>query len=902
MVPALSDLEHLPPVLWAAIGAGVLALVLLVVWLLERRRRRRAERHAATALGQLRTITATMREGVIAYDMDLHLTFVNPAFERLTGYLEEDLRDQEFLQYVHPDDRPALQAEWERLAAGGSLRDQEYRLVNRSGQVRWCASAWEPLRDELDRQIGYLGTEFDITERKLAEEEMRQDTELFQAIIEVQQAVAAAGTDSPTVLRVIAERSRALTGASDVSVTMLRENDPLPPEGGLAGLCARTGELQRADDVSADGRLDPELYRDRGVRSALAVPLRDDQRILGVLEVLSPEPEAFSDREAKALRLLGGLVAPALERAAAFEARQARLEERTSALQEAELRFKRLVDGAPEGVWIADENGAITYANQRLMDLLGYENGALIGRPIYDLLDANSRAGARRVLARPDPGGEMHDLRFRRRDGAELWGLVSAGAITGPEGALAGTVGLVADVTERRRAEERLRRSAERLAVLHDLDGAVLAARSSAEIGRAAVARLRRLAPGYDSRVVLFDFAHEQAQIVAGEAGGSQLAPSTVPLDDLASAEMLRQGVARAIDDLSEVESPSPFLRQLQGAGMRSLLAVPLLADADPAGEIVLTSARPRGFTQEHRELVADLAAPLGHAFRQARLREELDRQTADLERRLAERSAALRAATAEIETMLYAVAHDVRDPLRHIGGFSQLLLEDAGSALDPAVRHYARRIGEASGRLAGLVDDLVRLGRVSRQEVLRRPVDLGMLAQDVVSRLESEVGTRHIEWRIEPLPTVEADPTLVRIALESLLSNAVKFTGPRDPAVITVRPIEHEGQAGLAVQDNGVGFKMAYAGKLFGMFQRLHRPDEFEGNGAGLALVQRVAQKHGGRVWAESAPDGGATFYITLGAPAAAEPPERAQPERAQPDRLPHPPTRRRATPTAQS
>ena len=204
MVPAFPDLEHLSPAVWTAIGLAGLALALLVAWLVEWRRRRRADRQAAITLGQLRTITATMREGVIAYDLDLQLTFVNPAFERLTGYLEEDLRDQEFLQYVHPDDRPALVAEWERLASGGSLRDQEYRLVNRAGQVRWCASAWEPLRDEQDIQIGYLGTEFDITERKLAEEEMRLDTELFQAIIDVQQAVAAAGLDSATVMRVIA--------------------------------------------------------------------------------------------------------------------------------------------------------------------------------------------------------------------------------------------------------------------------------------------------------------------------------------------------------------------------------------------------------------------------------------------------------------------------------------------------------------------------------------------------------------------------------------------------------------------------------------------------------------------------------------------------------------------------
>jgi two-component system, chemotaxis family, sensor kinase Cph1 len=137
---------------------------------------------------------------------------------------------------------------------------------------------------------------------------------------------------------------------------------------------------------------------------------------------------------------------------------------------------------------------------------------------------------------------------------------------------------------------------------------------------------------------------------------------------------------------------------------------------------------------------------------------------------------------------------------------------------------------------------------------------------EDVVGQLRSQTNGRSIEWQIEELPTVEGDTALIKLALNNLLSNAVKFTRPRDRAVIRIRPVEFDGQAGVAVEDNGVGFKMAYAGKLFGMFQRLHRADEFEGNGAGLALVQRIAHKHGGRVWAEAEPDKGATFYLTLG------------------------------------
>jgi PAS domain S-box-containing protein len=539
-------------------------------------------------------------------------------------------------------------------------------------------------------------------------------------------------------------------------------------------------------------------------------------------------------------------------------------------VQESEQRFKQLVDSAQEGIWVADDRGAITYANQRMAELLGYQNGALIGRQVYDFIDSTARAGAQRLLSRPGATGESHDLRFRRQDGAELWGLVSATAIGGRNGGAGGTVGMVADITERKRTEERLRRSAERLGVLHDMDQAVLAARSPAEIGRAALARLRRMVPCSRCTAILFDFPGEQAHVVAGYSAGATLPAATVPLDQFAPAEVLRRGVVRSIDDLGELDAPPPLLRQLRDEGIRSVVTVPLLAESETIGEINLASTTPRGFTAEHREIAAEIAAPLAIAFQQARLREELGRQAGELERRLADRSAALRAATAELETMLYAVSHDLRDPLRHICGFSQLLLDDAGAALDPAVQHYAGRIRDGARRMSSLVDDLMHLARVSRQDVLRRPVDLTLLAEDVIGRLLPEAESREVEWDVHQLPTVEVDAALVRTALECLLSNALKFTRPRDRAVITVRPIEHEGQAGFAVQDNGVGFRMAYAGKLFGMFQRLHRPDEFEGNGAGLALVQRAAQKLGGRVWAESGTEGGATFYITLGAPAA--------------------------------
>jgi PAS domain S-box-containing protein len=854
---------------------------LFVVWR-QWRRRRAAERVVAELRSQLQTVTATMREGVITYDMDRKLTFVNPAFERLTGYPDEELREQEFLQYIHPNDRPAIIAEWDRLAQGGALRDQEYRVVTRAGQIRWCSSSWEPMRDESGRQIGYMGTEFDITERKLAEEEMRLDTELFQAVLEVEQAVMAAGLDSQTVMRAIAERSMALTGASGAVIEVIVGDELVPQmhvgteaptlkvNSSLSGLCIRTGELQRSDDTYSDPRIEHTAYRDLGIRSLLAVPLKDEPRILGVLKVVSPEVAAFSDREAKALRLLGGLMGAALSHAAAFEGRQSRLEERTRALQESEQRFKQLVDVAQEGIWVTDDRGVITYVNQRMADLLGHPSSNILGRSVYDFIEADSRPGAKHALSRRGSRpGQGQDLRFRKQDGSQLWGLVSSSPILGKNGTLVGSVGMVTDITERKRAEEQLRRSADRLAMLHDMDQAIAAAQSPAEIGRAALARMRRMVNCQYCAVVLFDVRRREAQMIAGFARGVHLAPTRIQPDEL-FAEAFRADSVRYIEDLAVLETPSPQQRELLAEGIRTFLSVPLLVEGAAIGEITLGAAAPAAFEAEHRDIALEVAAPIAIAIQHARLREELARQAAELERRVAERSAAVRAVTAELETVLYSVSHDLRSPLRQLLGFSHLLLEESVREPDVVALQYARRIHEAADRMTTLVDDLINVSRIGRQDVMRRPVQLTPLVEDVIGQLRASTTGRTIDWQLDELPTVDADPVLLKLALDHLLSNAVKFTRQRDRATIHVRPVESDGQIGLAVEDNGVGFKMTYAGKLFGLFQRLHRADEFEGNGAGLAIVQRVAHKHGGRVWAEAEPDKGATFYLTLGTRAA--------------------------------
>ena len=245
------------------------------------------------------------------------------------------------------------------------------------------------------------------------------------------------------------------------------------------------------------------------------------------------------------------------------------------------------------------------------------------------------------------------------------------------------------------------------------------------------------------------------------------------------------------------------------------------------------------------------------------------------MERELSRQSELLSQANRELESFAYSVSHDLRAPLRSISGFSEALEEDFASVLPGEAKTYLQRIKKASGRMGLLIDDLLKISRVSRQDMRREQINLSALAEDIVAQLREHAPDRHITCTIEPGMTVPGDENLLRILLANLIENAWKYTSrqnkaeiqfaredeadPRSPADARSRPI-------FCVRDNGVGFDMAYADKLFGAFQRLHAEQDFPGTGIGLATVQRIVHRHNGRVWADSEPGNGARFYFTLG------------------------------------
>ena len=244
----------------------------------------------------------------------------------------------------------------------------------------------------------------------------------------------------------------------------------------------------------------------------------------------------------------------------------------------------------------------------------------------------------------------------------------------------------------------------------------------------------------------------------------------------------------------------------------------------------------------------------------------EIRKLNEELEERIAKRTEQLEAANRELEAFSYSVSHDLRTPLRHISGFSRILVNEFGTGMAVEAREYLQRIEDAVRRMGLLIDALLRMAVLRRQTLRLRHSELNPIVDEVVAMLQPECDGRDVQWRIAKLPALDCDPILLAQVFQNLLGNALKYSRGRAKAVIEVDSIQRPGEPAIIfVRDNGVGFDLKYAEKLFGVFQRFHTESEFEGTGVGLATVYRIIQKHGGTIWAQAEPDRGATFYFSL-------------------------------------
>src|SRR5881392_1005664 len=406
-------------------------------------------------------------------------------------------------------------------------------------------------------------------------------------------------------------------------------------------------------------------------------------------------------------------------------------------------------------------------------------------------------------------------------------------------------------------------------AVLYDKVGHVFAAYPADVAGNAVPA-----APGPDG------YRFERGRLIGfqpvEEAGSQRLGTLYLASDLEAVYDTLRLSVVIGL----AVMGVALLAAYLLSMVLQGTISQPILALAETAKAV---STR-QDYSVRAPKLGEDELGALTDAFNQmlgriAQQNDELQRYAADLERRVEERThelqerndalrrnaAELLAANTELDAFAYSVSHDLRAPLRSIDGFSQVLLEDYAGALDAAGRESLQRVRAASQRMGTLIDDLLKLARVTRVEIRTEDVDLSGMAREIAAELQRATPERLVEFAIAPGLSARGDARLLRVALDNLLRNSWKYTAKQAQPRIEFASIAANGERAFMVRDNGAGFDMQYADKLFGVFQRLHRSQDYEGTGVGLAIVHRIVERHGGRIWAEAKVDQGATFYFTL-------------------------------------
>lgn len=492
---------------------------------------------------------------------------------------------------------------------------------------------------------------------------------------------------------------------------------------------------------------------------------------------------------------------------------------------EAMARLAAVVASTASAVYTKSLDGAITSWNRGAERLYGYGEEEAIGRPASMLAAEGAEGDLARILATVAAGeaAERVEAPRRRKDGSRIFVSLTASPLRNGEGRIVGASVVAHDVTPLVEATAALRESEEKYRLLAENSADMVTVTDTA--GR-------------------FVFASPSCHALLGYTPEELVGRSAATLIHPDDLESYRARRAAVVGGGTKIVTQLRLVRKDGTPVWIEASAAPLRRNGQIAGAVAVT-----------RDVTLRKQAE-----------DQVARLTAELEARVRQRTRDLEDANGALEAFAYSVSHDLRAPLRSIDGFSRAVLEDHAAALPAEGREALDRVRANAQRMGALIDDMLTLSRIGRGDLHRAPVDASALARRIADDLARHAPARRVTWVIPPGITVAADPLLAEVVLQNLLENAWKFTSRHATARIEVGESVEQGTRALYVRDDGDGFDMAYAGRLFTPFQRLHRLDEFPGNGVGLASVQRIAQRHGGRAWAEGAVEQGATFYVAFG------------------------------------
>ena len=586
--------------------------------------------------------------------------------------------------------------------------------------------------------------------------------------------------------------------------------------------------------------------------------------------------------------LTGKIEEKITERAEELSAANARLQRELAERKQAEAvlrdsnkRYQALFEEAPVMyLTLRDDNGLpiISDCNAAFLNTLGYRRDEVLGRYLGDFYTPESRKILETGTFQKALRGDMKAAVLRNlvvRDGRIITALTRAVPEIGPSGKAIGTIANYTDITELKQAEKEIQRNLARQ--------------------KALLYMYQKMAPAAVPEIISFVVDH--CVNVTGSAIGfvgftsdddqqmeahiwSEKVMENCPLNKPLAFQISEAGLwaepirQRRLIIVNDYHAPNPYKKGYPEGHLElsRFMGVPVV-DKGRVVAMAGVANRPEVYTESDYYKVSLLLVGMWDLIKRKRAEDfskraelELQRLNDELEQRIRKRTAELEATNKELGSFAYSVSHDLRAPLRHINGFIELLKKKTGDNLDQQGRHFMDSICEATNKMGVLIDDLLSFSRMGRTAMSCQPVDLEKLVHDVIRDLEPEAAGRNIEWRIDDLPVVDGDTAMLRIVLVNLIANALKFTRPRRQALVDIGslPGKHS-ETVIFVRDNGVGFDMAHADKLFGVFQRLHRADEFEGTGIGLATAHRIIARHGCRIWVEANVDQGATFFFTV-------------------------------------